>query len=105
MSSRGEGHSWDAIAAALGLGDDCEDPRPAQRAFLHVAADVSLATEDPHWGRPVSTHWRCASCDQYVTDHGPFDADPAANEEGHAPGCSRHAAEIAAYRTEWGDSE
>lgn len=105
--ARSEGHSWDAIAEALGL--EPTDPlvSRSKRAYLHVVDGRPLHHKDPTQplGSVAVAHWLCASCDQYVTDHGPFDADPASNEEGHAPECARHDAEIAAYRAEWGDEE
>jgi hypothetical protein len=105
--ARAEGHSWDVIAAILGLECTDEPASRGERAYLHVVAGRELRTDDPrqHWGSLPSAHWRCTACDQYVTDHGPFDADPVSNEEGHAPECAHHAAEIAAYRAEWGDEE
>lgn len=106
-AARGEGHSWDTIAEALGL-ERAEDlVSRGERAYLHVVADRPLYPEDPnqHSGRLLSARWRCASCGLYVTDHGPFDADPVSNEEGHASECVRHAADIATYLAEWGDSE
>jgi hypothetical protein len=100
LQARSAGHSWDAIAEALGM-EQVEGPASrSERAYLHLIEDRPLYTENPDpWAQPPpAAHWRCASCGQYVTDQGPFEASPENNEQGHAPGCVRHAAEMAAYR-------
>ncbi|WP_433756331.1 hypothetical protein [Nocardia sp. CA-135398] len=43
--------------------------------------------------------WTCTSCDERVTDRGPYEGHPADNETGHATDCPRHQREILAYRT------
>lgn len=102
QQARADGHSWDAIAEALGV-ERAEGPLSrGERAYLHVVEDRPLYTEGPgqRWGSPQVAHWRCSSCGQHVTDRGPFEAAPDNNEEGHASGCARHAAEVEAYRAE-----
>jgi hypothetical protein len=106
LQARAEGHSWDAIADALGVEQVEGSGGRGERAYLHVVEDRPLYTEDPDrsWGRsaPVA-HWRCSTCDQFVTDHGPFEGAPSNAEVGHDPACARHTREIASYETEWGD--
>lgn len=102
--ARGDGRSWDDIATALGVEGGEGSVSRGERAYLHLVEDRPLFTEDPDrsWARSVPVaHWRCASCGEMVTDRGPFEAAPFNNEDGHAPGCARHAAEVAAYRAEW----
>jgi len=101
--ARADGHSWDAIADALGLAQVEGPLSRGERAYLHLVDDRPLHTDDPdyRWSRSPVAHWRCSTCGQYVTDRGPFEAALFNNEEGHAPECARHAAEIAAYRAEW----
>jgi hypothetical protein len=100
LQARADGCSWDDIAEALGVEQGKGAVVRGERAYLHLIEDRPLCTEGPDsWAPPAQrAHWRCASCGQYVTDQGPFDASPGANEQGHAPGCARHAAEMAAYR-------
>jgi hypothetical protein len=105
QQARADGHSWDMIAGALGL-EQVEGPGSrGERAYLHVVEDRPLHTEDPgwRWGSPQVAHWRCSTCDQLVTDRGPFEAAPFNNEDGHAADCARHIREIAAYEAEWGE--
>jgi hypothetical protein len=48
--------------------------------------------------------WTCPSCTKTVVDHGPYESHPEHNERGHADGCARLAAEVAARRqrqAEW----
>jgi hypothetical protein len=100
LAARADGRSWDDIAEALGVERGDGAVVRGERAYLHLIEDRPLYTEDPDPWPPaaLASHWRCASCDQYVTDKGPFDASPENNEQGHAQGCARHAAEMAAYR-------
>jgi len=101
--ARADGHSWDAVAEALGLGQVEGPLTRGEQAYLHLVEHRLLHTDDPdrRSGRSPVAYWRCSACGQYVTDRGPFEAAPFNNEEGHAPECARHATEIAAYRAEW----
>lgn len=106
LAARADGQSWDAIAEALGLEQAHGLVGRGERAYLHVVEDRPLHTEDPDhcWGRSApGGHWRCTTCDRYVTDHGPFEAAPYNAEDGHLPACARHTREIAAYKAEWGE--
>lgn len=94
--ARGAGWSWAEVAGVLGF---AEWDEPEVLAFEHVAE---------RGGRPgvrrESVSWRCTSCEQRVTDTGPFGSHPTDVESGHAEACARHRAEIAAWveRTGWG---
>jgi hypothetical protein len=100
LAARADGRSWDEIAGALGVEQGEGAVVRGERAYLHLIEDRPLYADDPElsWAQRAAAHWRCGSCNQYVTDQGPFEASPEANEQGHAPGCARHAAEMAAYR-------
>jgi hypothetical protein len=100
LQARADGRSRDDIAEALGVEQGEGAVVRGERAYLHLIEDRPLYTEDPGpWAPPaLAAHWRCASCNQYVSDQGPFEASPEANEQGHTPGCARHAAEMATYR-------
>jgi hypothetical protein len=105
LTARADGHSWEVIAEALGVKQVEGSVSRSERAYLHVVEDRPLYSEDSDqsWGRSApAAHWRCGSCDQYVSEHGPFEAAPYNAENGHDPACTRHTREIAAYETEWG---
>ena len=44
--------------------------------------------------------WRCASCEQVISDHGLI-AGPADNEPGHADDCGRLATAVAEWDAGW----
>lgn len=97
--ARGNGKGWGDIADRVGqMIPHVYDDAPID-AFLWVAPRPSM----PH--DAVSVGWRCESCAQWVTDHGPYNRHPADNETGHALDCARHNTEIAAYMATWDDDE
>jgi hypothetical protein len=101
LAARADGRSWDEVAGALGVERGEGSVSGGERVYLHLIEDRPLYADDPDlsWAqRAAATHWRCGSCNQYVTDQGPFEASPEGNEQGHAAGCARHAAEMATYR-------
>jgi hypothetical protein len=106
--ARGRGVSWHDLAAPLGItGDaDAEGIAPAEAAF-HLATTGRIDGDGPHqvWGRDPYRSWRCAACREWVRDRGPFNGHPDDDETGHAAGCTRHAADVAAWRTRngWAD--
>ncbi len=102
QQARADGHSWDDLAEAMGLEQAGGPATRGERAYLHLFEDGPLHPDAPgrSWGR-APARWRCGSCGQHVTDRGPFEAAPYNNETGHAPDCGRHAADVAAYRSEW----
>jgi hypothetical protein len=95
--AREAGHGWDQIGRALGLepGGDQDGATPADAAYTYAAGRPN--TEAP-WC-PRSFGWTCRSCDQHITDRGLIQG-PADDELGHADGCRRLAADIAAWDAE-----
>lgn len=99
---RGEGTSWLEIADLLGIPWSEEYSR-RERAYELVAGPA-----DNRRGAyaDLRVFWTCGGpngCGQYVTDRGPYDPHPRDNETGHADGCARVAAEVAAW--EWETEE
>lgn len=101
-NARGEGMSWEALAEPLGIKPD-PDPyatRPGEAAF-ELAAGVDR--RDRGWSTPA-VNWHCSTCAGWIKDRGPMDGlGVDERETGHAEGCSRHEAEIAAERARWDD--
>ncbi len=98
--ARGEGRSWAQIAEVLDLDTEAHDDLAAA-AFLWVAPSPSQPFDR------IYTSWECSSCGSRVVDRGPFGGHPDDNEEGHADGCARLAAEVAEYRRRagWDDED
>jgi hypothetical protein len=69
---------------------------------LAVAAYEYFAGPPDIWHQPVFT-WTCPACEQYVSDRGPYEGNPLDNEHGHGEGCTRMAAEVAAWDARWAD--
>jgi sugar phosphate isomerase/epimerase len=98
-AAREAGHTWHDIGTALGLfpGADVQQAGDtvAEAAFTYAAGhpDTSFAYDR-------SVIWRCASCDQAISDHG-LDNGPADSERGHTVNCPRLAAAIEAWDAEW----
>ncbi|MFI7510668.1 hypothetical protein ACIBSS_28005 [Micromonospora aurantiaca] len=91
---RGEGASWDEIADLLEI-EWSADYVQRERAFELVAGPVSS------YGYDRYVFFTCGGprgCGQRVTDRGPFNGYPSDNEDGHAEGCRRLAAEVEAYQ-------
>lgn len=87
--ARGQGHSWDEIADAFGIDRD-QVNEPAVEAFERVAP--------PQRWRDNNAYWTCRSCDQHISDRGPYEANPADSETGHLESCQRHQREISVYQ-------
>lgn len=100
--ARGEGVSWARIGEALGLAEEAKraDTPLGEAAFSFVTEGrrPGQAPSSSPLAHPSRARWSCTSCGQRITDHGPFDGHPADCEQGHAHGCERHRAEIAAYQ-------
>jgi hypothetical protein len=105
--AREAGHSWDQIGHALGLtpGGDADQARRAVAEAAYTYATGSLDTDTDtdtdtaaRYGR--SFVWRCASCDQAISDHGLI-GGPHDNEIGHAGDCGRLATEVAEWDASW----
>jgi hypothetical protein len=108
--ARGAGHTWTELAGALGLAEDAERYGiPVDEAAFHWATTGRIDGDyaPRAWGYEPRRSWRCASCEERVTDRGPFNGHPDDDETGHAAGCTRHAAEVAAWRTRngWDDDD
>jgi hypothetical protein len=107
--ARGAGHTWTDLAGALGLTKDAEREGipDGEAAFCWATTGRIDGDRGPFWGYEPRRSWRCASCEERVTDHGPFNGNPDDDETGHAPGCARHTADLAAWRTRhgWDDDE
>lgn len=98
---RGEGRSWVELADLLEVPWSAEYRR-VERAYELVAGIT------PTTFSSARVYWTCGGpggCGEYVTDRGPYERHPDDNEDGHAPGCSRHAAEVEAYLREQAEIE
>lgn len=95
--ARVSGRTWEEVADALVLTDADDDP-PGTRA--ERASEQVAGRSDRFWD--ASLRWTCAACGQRVTDHGPYEPHPTDREDGHADDCTRHGAELAAWRAETG---
>lgn len=95
--ARGAGWSWAEIGSVLGF-EGLDEPEVL--AFEHVAERGGRSGV-----RRESVSWRCTTCGARVTDTGPYGSHPTDVESGHAEGCARHRADIAAWsaRTGWDD--
>lgn len=103
-TARGAGRSWDDIGEALRIEAGESGATRGELAFALVIEGRPLPerAERSFWSERPRARWTCGSCGQRVVDDGPYEAAPFNNEDGHTPDCARHAAEIAAYRAEWG---
>ena len=96
--AREDGHTWPDVAAALGLDGSAADGRPAaEAAYDQVAGQPGF--------RPRAFAWICPACLSTVVDRGPEAGRPEDCEEGHAKGCPRLAAAIAAWDAQWSDED
>src|SRR6266704_5604204 len=94
-AAREDGRTWQQIGTALGLvvgGDDGAGDTIAEAAFSYAAGPPGT-DYDRTYGRPVT--WRCPACGGLVSDRGPV-SGPRDDEPGHADGCERLAAAVAA---------
>jgi hypothetical protein len=87
--ARGHGDSWQDIATLVGAEDGFA-------IYFDVATIEPQSAVQTHSPLPVLV-WRCFTCRAAVVDCGPDDDDPREREQGHAEGCGRLAAEVAAY--------
>ena len=95
--AREEGLTWRQVGQALNLARVAgERGAPlAEVAFEHAAgAEHASAWES------LTFYWDCPACGQGIRDHGPYNGHPDDCEPGHAGGCLRQAAAIAAYEAE-----
>jgi hypothetical protein len=93
--ARQDGSGWRDIGEALGLAQD------GQRVGYDLAvAAYEHVTGEPDLFRDVSFYWRCAACEQGISDKGPYESHPEDNERGHADTCTRLAADVEAWHAE-----
>jgi len=94
-NAREDGRGWAEIGEALGgTPDPDRGITVAAAAFYEVASDI---------GGGPSFGWTCPSCRKTVIDYGPETGHPADAERGHAEGCGRFAATVAAWEEQWAD--
>jgi hypothetical protein len=96
-AARADGLAWLQVADALGIAEGDGYDRGAE-AFSRVAGKLVP-------GYNQSFRWHCPACGNGITDYGPFEANPESTQSGHAGDCARLAADLAAYRADWGDDE
>lgn len=99
--AREDGAGWREIGTALRLERDVEERGgDLGAAAFEYAAGPPAQRFDRLW-----FHWTCPVCQRPITDYGPYDSHPDDCESGHAEGCQRLAAAIAAYDAQWADEE
>jgi len=93
--ARVEGIGWREIGEALGLGEDGQRTGYdlAVAAYEHVVGEPDLL-------RDPSFYYTCPACEQGISDRGPYESHPEDNERGHAEGCTRLAADVAAWQAQ-----
>lgn len=96
VEARTAGRTWTEIGAALGITGEDWPGAVAERAFDRIACGGGDG-----WSRS-SVRWACQGCGQQITDTGPFTSHPADIESGHADGCARYAADVAAWAEQAG---
>lgn len=98
-AARAAGRSWDEIGEALELPDyDFESRGAVAFRWLVEGCEPDPEPEGLPSLRTPCLWWRCGTCDQQVTDRGPFESHPDDNEFGHAAGCARHRADVGAWQ-------
>jgi hypothetical protein len=100
--ARQDGLTWQQIGHALRLERTAEE-RGASLAEVAFEYATDAGRAGPF--DELSFGWTCPSCQQVVSDHGPYNGHPADCEPGHAEGCQRLAAAVAAYEAEWDDED
>lgn len=105
LAARGAGSGWSDVAAALELDEGEDGASTAEVAWVWLVEHRPPPPRRSAGLYRPSAVWTCTTCRGRVRDTGPFDSHPANCEQGHVPGCSRHAAEVAASqeRTGWDD--
>ena len=94
---RETGLSWHEIGLALELGPNGGTAASVAQAAFEYAAGWRRASDRYDDHETPSFGWTCPGCESYITDFGPGQ-DPAASEPGHAPGCERQTADVAAWQ-------
>ncbi len=96
--ARQDGVAWRQIGQALRLGPVAEE-RGGDLA--EAAFDYAAGAERARPFDRLSFAWTCPSCRGLVIDYGPSGGHPVDCESGHAEGCERLAAAVAAYEAQW----
>jgi hypothetical protein len=93
--ARVEGIGWREIGEAVGLAEDGQriGYDLAVAAYEHVVGEPDLL-------RDPSFYYTCPACEQGISDRGPYESHPEDNERGHAEGCTRLAADVAAWQAQ-----
>ena len=98
--AREAGHTWQQIGTALDLtpgGEaDLDGGTAAEAAYSYAAGSPG---PEAAWRYGRSFSWTCGSCEGLISDRGLCNG-PADDERGHADGCARLAATIAAWDAE-----
>lgn len=79
------GRSWDEIGELL----------PIENGDVAAAEAFEQFADGDAFDRRF--FWRCLSCEQTISDRGPYNGHPVDCETGHAEDCARHAAEVEQY--------
>jgi hypothetical protein len=101
---RSEGVSWREAADLLSI-PWSDDYSRTERAYELVLGPDPEGSSRFH-ARCV--YWSCGGpfgCGKYISDRGPYNGHPVDNEDGHAEGCLRLAAEGRAYVREQEEAE
>ena len=96
--AREDGDSWAAVGEFLGFGPIATGG-PGTLAELAFAYAAGPLTVDPAFPVPPSFRWDCAACGRTIADYGPVDG-PAADQDCHADGCERLAADVKDWEQE-----
>ena len=100
--AREDGHAWGEIGAALDLSASADHRGVplADAAYDEVAGDPD-GEYARRYGRSFT--WTCPACRAVVREKCPCDG-PADDEQGHANGCPRLSAAIAAWEAQWDET-
>jgi hypothetical protein len=100
--AREDGHTWQEIGTALGLSASADHRGVplAEAAYDDITGDLD-GEYARRYGRTFA--WTCPACRAVVRDRGPCDG-PADDEQGHADGCPRLSAAIAAWEAQWDET-
>ncbi|SEP53368.1 hypothetical protein [Amycolatopsis saalfeldensis] len=89
--ARGAGWSWGELASSVIVREEFPN-----WTISGAKAFESVTGQTPGLAKMQTLTWRCGSCNQKITDHGPY-GHPSDCESGHADDCARHDQEAAAY--------
>jgi hypothetical protein len=92
--AREAGMTWAQVGEALGVAELAQQRGStlAETAWEYAAGRSAHLT-----GQLGVFGWTCPECGEAVQDRGPSGRNPAEDETGHAGGCQRLAADVAAW--------